>query len=291
MATNFEHIIHKNSNVTVEGNPKLPTSSQLAYGELAINYAEDYETISIKNSNNDIVTFSPDNRLVQKEEFTNNEKVTSAALNNLNTRVETLEDAPVGDVNVIETVKVNNTALVPDTNKAVNVSVPTQLSELTDDATHRIVTDTEKTTWNDKYSKPSTGIPDTDLSSGVQASLALANTAMQSETSLSKGTTTGNGNAVTDISVSGHQITLTKGETFLTEHQSIKTINNQTITGTGNIDIHGLPTVTAADNGKILMVVNGAWALVTPSTIYTGSGAPSSSQGNDGDIYLETVSN
>ena len=288
MATNFEHIIHKNSNVTVEGNPKLPTSSQLAYGELAINYAEDYETISIKNSNNDIVTFSPDNRLVQKEEFTNNEKVTSAALNNLNTRVETLEDAPVGDVNVIETVKVNNTALVPDANKAVNVSVPTQLSELTDDATHRIVTDTEKTTWNDKYSKPSTGIPDTDLSSGVQASLALANTAMQS---LSKGTTTGSGNAVTDISVSGHEITLTKGETFLTEHQSIKTINNQTITGTGNIDIHGLPTVTAADNGKILMVVNGAWALVSPSTIYTGSDAPSSSQGNDGDIYLQTVSN
>lgn len=289
MATNFEHIIHKNSNVTVEGNPKLPTSLQLAYGELAINYAEDYETISIKNSNNDIVTFSPDNRLVQKEEFTANEEVTSAALNDLNTRVETLEDAPVGDVNVIETVKVNNTALVPDSNKAVNVSVPTQLSELTDDTTHRIVTDAEKTSWNDKYSKPSTGIPDTDLSSGVQASLALANTAIQSETSLSKGTTTGGGNAVTDISVSGHEITLTKGETFLTEHQSIKTINGQTITGTGNVEISGLPTVTAADNGKILMVVNGAWALVTPSTIYTGSGTPSSSQGNDGDIYLETT--
>lgn len=289
MATNFEHIIHKNSNVTVEGNPKLPTSLQLAYGELAINYAEDYETISIKNSNNDIVTFSPDNRLVQKEEFTANEEVTSAALNDLNTRVETLEEAPVGDVNVIETVKVNNTALVPDSNKAVNVSVPTQLSELTDDTTHRIVTDAEKTTWNGKYSKPSTGIPDTDLSSGVQASLALANTAIQSETSLSKGTTTGNGNAVTDISVNGHEITLTKGSTFLTEHQSIKTINGQTITGSGNIEISGLPQVSAIDNGKILMVVNGAWALVSPSTIYTGSGTPSSSQGNDGDIYLETT--
>ena len=49
-----------------------------------------------------------------------------------------------------------------------------------------------------------------------------------------------------------------------------------------------LPTVTAADNGKILMVVNGAWALVSPTTIYTGSGTPDSSQGNDGDIYLQT---
>ena len=41
-------------------------------------------------------------------------------------------------------------------------------------------------------------------------------TVVTSETQLSKGTTTGDGNAVTDISVSGHQITLTKGSTFLT---------------------------------------------------------------------------
>ena len=39
---------------------------------------------------------------------------------------------------------------------------------------------------------------------------------LTSETQLSKGTTTGNGNAITDITVSGHQITLTKGTTFLT---------------------------------------------------------------------------
>ena len=49
-----------------------------------------------------------------------------------------------------------------------------------------------------------------------------------------------------------------------------------------------LPQVTAADNGKILMVVNGQWALVSPTTIYTGTGTPQSSQGNDGDIYLQT---
>lgn len=49
-----------------------------------------------------------------------------------------------------------------------------------------------------------------------------------------------------------------------------------------------LPTVTAADNGKVLQVVNGAWALVTPSTVYTGENTPPSSIGNDGDIYLQT---
>lgn len=49
-----------------------------------------------------------------------------------------------------------------------------------------------------------------------------------------------------------------------------------------------LPTVSASDNGKILRVVNGAWALVDPATIYSGSGTPAQSLGNDGDIYLQT---
>lgn len=55
-----------------------------------------------------------------------------------------------GDVNVIEVVKVNGTALTPDANKAVDVPVPTALSQLSDDSTHRLVTDSEKTGWNNK---------------------------------------------------------------------------------------------------------------------------------------------
>lgn len=39
-----------------------------------------------------------------------------------------------GEANVIETVKVNGTALTPDSNKAVDVTVPTKVSDLTDDA-------------------------------------------------------------------------------------------------------------------------------------------------------------
>jgi hypothetical protein len=213
MAKNFEHIIHKNSSVVTDGSPKIPTSGQIEYGEIAINYAADNETISLKNSSNQIVTFSPDNRLVKIADYQNTQKVIAAALNDLNdrmgesddaaaeiiqeiddfkqdvedteeviasalnnldSRISTVENTPVGDANVIETVKVNGTSLVPDANKAVNIV------------------------------------------------------------------------------------------------------------------LQGLPTVTAADNGKILAVVNGAWALVSPSTIYTGNGTPSSSQGNDGDIYIQT---
>ncbi len=53
-------------------------------------------------------------------------------------------------VNVIETVKVNGTALTPDANKAVDVPVPTQLSQLDGDVDHRTVSDAEKSTWNGK---------------------------------------------------------------------------------------------------------------------------------------------
>ena len=37
------------------------------------------------------------------------------------------------EINIIETVKVNNTSLTPDVNKAVNITVPTKTSDLTND--------------------------------------------------------------------------------------------------------------------------------------------------------------
>lgn len=61
----------------------------------------------------------------------------------------------------------------------------------------------------------------THVKSITQQNITDWNNKLSSETQLSKGTTTGSGNAVTDISVSNHQITLTKGATFLTEHQSL----------------------------------------------------------------------
>ena len=60
MAKNVDHIQHIKSNVVLEGKPKLPQPGSLVEGELAINYAEGVETISIKNSSGDIVTFSSD---------------------------------------------------------------------------------------------------------------------------------------------------------------------------------------------------------------------------------------
>lgn len=40
----------------------------------------------------------------------------------------------------------------------------------------------------------------------------------------------------------------------------VKTINNVGVDGNGNIDVREVPEVTGEDNGKFLVVVNGAWA-------------------------------
>ncbi len=58
-------------------------------------------------------------------------------------------------------------------------TIPDELSDLADDTNHRLVTDTEKSTWNSKYNKPDGGIPESDLSGQVQSSLNKADTAYQ----------------------------------------------------------------------------------------------------------------
>lgn len=45
--------------------PKLPTSSQIQYGEIAINYGEGIETIAILNENDEIVRFVPERKVYE----------------------------------------------------------------------------------------------------------------------------------------------------------------------------------------------------------------------------------
>ncbi len=49
-----------------------------------------------------------------------------------------------------------------------------------------------------------------------------------------------------------------------------------------------LPPYDSNNNGQFLGVVNGSLTWVTPITIYTGTGSPDASTGNDGDIYIQT---
>jgi hypothetical protein len=55
-----QHVQHIRSSQLISGTPKLPTAEQIGFGEIAINFATDHETLSIKNYSGDIVTFSAD---------------------------------------------------------------------------------------------------------------------------------------------------------------------------------------------------------------------------------------
>ena len=100
MAKNVNYVSHKKSKQIVDGKPKLPLSSDLVEGEIAINFAENVETLSIKNESGDVVTFSSDNYYTEKKlgsGFTGansavtvtdvieeNEEIIATALNDLN---------------------------------------------------------------------------------------------------------------------------------------------------------------------------------------------------------------
>lgn len=50
-------ILHKRSASLIDGKAKLPLSTDLDYGELAVNYAKGQETILLKNNENNIIEF------------------------------------------------------------------------------------------------------------------------------------------------------------------------------------------------------------------------------------------
>ena len=106
MTKNINYVSHKKSKLkTNDGKPQLPSASSLVEGEIAVNYAEDVETLSIKNESGTVVTFSSDNYYTKEKlgsAFTNNNvtvaeeldligEATAAALNDLDNRINEVE--------------------------------------------------------------------------------------------------------------------------------------------------------------------------------------------------------
>lgn len=143
-------------------------------------------------------------------------------------------DVPVGDLvsglqSEITTTNKLSSDLVDDTNQ-----------------TNKFVTTSEKTTWGNKYDKPSGGIPSTDLSSAVQTSLGKADSAIQD--------------------VSDKQDLLVSGT-------NIKTINNTSLLGSGNIDTEiiqfsTMPTANADNLGKIVQFIGTTDSTYTNGYFY-----------------------
>lgn len=166
-------------------------------------------------------------------------------------------------VNVIETVKVNNAALTPSS-KAVNITVPTKTSDITNDSNY------------------------------VQSS-AIANfvTSAQVKTQIENYGYTTNAGTITGVNMNGASkgtsgvVNLGTVVTAVTVNGNAASISN----GAASVSLtipQGLPSVSASDNGKVMRVANGAWGTATPVVLRTGSGAPAASLGNVGDVYVQT---
>ena len=383
----IKKVYHKKSNVVVNGAPKLPTASQIDYGELAINYAPGVETLSIKNSSGDVVTFSAD---TVKEK---DERVIAEALNDLNSRLIDVENdipqnvselnndvgyvtsshthseyattahthtaAEVGamatsersnysttahthsqyattahthtaaEVGAMATSERSNYATTAHTHTASEVgamSTSERSNYATTAHTHTeyassahthtaaevgAMATSERSNYSttahthsqyattahthtasevgamatserSNYSTTAhthsqyatTAHTHTASEVGAMATSERSNYLTTATTIPTESTISGSGftkNAVTGINVNGSAVTVTNGVADITVQSGGST----------------LPSVTASDNGKVLMVVNGAWAAVMPSTVYTGTDIPLSSMGNDGDIYLQ----
>ena len=87
MANKF---FNKRSAVVIDGLPKLPTPDSIEYGEIAINYADGVETISIKNSANEIVEFK--SKKYFERIIENNEEIIAASLVHIDERIDEIED-------------------------------------------------------------------------------------------------------------------------------------------------------------------------------------------------------
>lgn len=78
----------------------------------------------------------------------------------------------IDEIDKLESISVNGTPVAKDANNNVDITVPTQLSQLTDDTDHRLVSDAEKDFWDNKYDFPDGGIPASDLAPGVMPDLS-----------------------------------------------------------------------------------------------------------------------
>lgn len=167
MSKNIEHLQHIKSNVVIEGKPKLPTAEVLVDGELAVNYAEGYETISLRNSNSGITTFSSDDYYSEKklgykfigensantvsDVIDEDEEIVASALNDLNTRKLDVSAYTPTDLTNYYTKSETSGATEISNALGGKVNSQTFIAHTADTNAH--VTSEEKTLWNAKADK------------------------------------------------------------------------------------------------------------------------------------------
>ncbi len=117
-----KHLLHKKSQLLVDGKAKLPTSADIEYGEIAINYADGYECISIKNNTNEIITFSSDEQIKKLIADSSGETVDAYTKTESDARyVLKSGDTMTGSLNVQGTVSATSTIYSSDITLKENI--------------------------------------------------------------------------------------------------------------------------------------------------------------------------
>ena len=202
-------------------------------------------------------------------------------------------------VNVIETIKVNNTALTPSS-KAVNVTIPTKVSDLTNDSGYTTNTGTitgvsangtsvatsgvanipAASTSAYGVTKLSSSISSTSnafaaTSSAVKTAYDLANTVDTAITNIQNGTTLDSfGDVESALANKADSSSVTSQITALSNeiYSNCEIVSNKSTSISSSSTNTQYPTALAVYN-------------YTPKT-FSGSGEPTAATGKDGDIYI-----
>lgn len=198
--------------------------------------------------------------------------------NNFTASLKTkLEGIATGaEVNVLESVKVNGTALTVDQNKAVDITMPTALSDLTDDLGHQAnVIETVKV--NGSALTP-------DANKAVDVTVPTAVSDLTNDANYAE-------NVIETVQVNGSALTVTNKtvnvvipaqatnlsqftndadfQTSTDVDAAIASALTATYKASGTIAFASLPTLTAANMGKVYNITNG---FTTTADFVEGAG-------------------
>lgn len=124
-------------------------------------------------------------------------------------------------------------------------TIPDELADLSDDSTHRVVTDAEKTAWNNKSDFSGSYNDLTDLP--VQTDIRINNSSIISGGVANLGVTPDYDSSTNPLATMGAVSqgmnaimgVINRKQDTLVSGTNIKTINNESLLGSGNINISG----------------------------------------------------
>ena len=226
--------------------PAQPSSNSLENGEIALNYADGYETLFIKNDNGGVVSFSNDN---------------------------TLLGAMAQYENVIDDVKLNGTSL-PVTNKSVNVTALTA-----ETYTHH---ETVTTTPSTASSALTAGGTFTAINSiGINNGHVTGYT---TETyTLPSGGGGGGGGAVDSVNGKTGVVVLDANDVGAVASVNGHTGTGVTLSAS---DVGAVPVSGTTMTGALVAQTNTNYTTAQMRNVIISTAAPTSSDGNNGDIWI-----